>query len=50
MTPDVDDIPDYDQFLNMEVLLPQNGEHLRAAKVIGISVDKMLSDKNGLVH
>ena len=37
MTPEVDEIEDYDQFLNMEVLLPQNGEHLRAAKVLGVS-------------
>lgn len=37
LTPEADDIPDYDAFLDMEVLLPQNGEHLRAARVIGIS-------------
>ncbi len=31
--PDVDDIPDYDGYINSEVLLP-NGEHMQAAKVV----------------
>ena len=39
ITPDTDDIADYDQFMGMEVLLPQNGAYLRAARVIGLNVD-----------
>ena len=38
--PEVDDIPDLDLYLNAEVLLPQNDEHIRAAKVIGRSRDR----------
>ena len=37
--PEADDIPDLDQYLNAEVLLPQDGEHLRAAQVVGRSTD-----------
>ena len=33
--PEVDSIPDLDLFINAEVLLPQDGEHMRAARVIG---------------
>ena len=40
--PDADDFPDFDMFINAEVLLPQNGEHMKAATVIGRA-----SDKNG---
>ena len=32
---DTDVFPDYDEYLNTEVLLPQDGEHMRAARVIG---------------
>lgn len=38
--PETDDIPDYDGYIQAEVLLPQDGEHLRAARVIGKSKDK----------
>ena len=38
--PDVDDIPDYDLYIDAEVMLPQNGEHMQAARVIGQSVGK----------
>ena len=38
--PEADDIPDYDLFLNAEVLLPQDGEYLQAARVIGRSKDE----------
>ena len=33
--PEVDDIPDLDLYLNAEVLLPQDGEYMKAARVIG---------------
>ena len=33
--PEVDEISDLDLYLNAEVLLPQDGEYLRAARVIG---------------
>ena len=37
--PEADEIPDLDQFINAEVLLPQDGEHMRAAQVIGRATD-----------
>ena len=37
--PDIDDYDDFDGYLNAEVLLPQNGEHMRAAKVVGRAKD-----------
>ena len=37
--PEVDDYDDYEGFINAEVLLPQNGEHMRAARVIRIVQD-----------
>ena len=37
--PDVDTIPDLDQYLNAEVLLPKDGKHMQAAQVIGRSTD-----------
>ena len=37
--PDVDDYEDYESFINTEVLLPQNGEHMQAARVIRIAQD-----------
>ena len=36
---DVDDIPDLDLYLTAEVLLPQNGEHMQAARVISRAKD-----------
>ena len=36
---DVDQIPDFDQYLTAEVLLPQNGEYMQAAKVISRAKD-----------
>ena len=33
--PDTDLFPDYDEYPNTEVLLPQDREHMRAARVIG---------------
>ena len=35
--PEVDDIPDLDLYLNAEMLLPKNGEHIQAARVVGRS-------------
>ena len=37
--PEVDDIDDYERYSNAEVLLPQNGEHMRAARVVGLVKD-----------
>ena len=37
--PEADDIDGYDRFINAEVLMPRDGEHMHAAKVIGRSVD-----------
>ena len=37
--PDVDSIPDLDLFLNAEVLLPQDGDHMKAARVISRATD-----------
>ena len=34
--PDVDDFADYEAYMHAEVLLPQNGEHMRAARVVGL--------------
>ena len=41
---DVDEIQYYDDYFNAEVMLPQDGEHVRAVRVIG-----QLKDKNGNV-
>ena len=38
--PESDGIPDLDLFINAEVLLPQDGEHMRSARVIGRAVDR----------
>ena len=38
--PEADDIPDYDLYLQAEVMLPQNGEQMRAAKVVSRAKDK----------
>ena len=43
--PDADDIPDYDLYINAEVVLPQDGEHMRAARVT-----KRATDKDGRVQ
>lgn len=37
---DVDDIDDYDKYLTAEVLLPQDGEHLRAGTVVNRTKSK----------
>ena len=37
--PEVDDYDNYEGYLNAKVLLPQNGEHMRAARVVGRSKD-----------
>ena len=37
--PEADDFNDLETYINSEVLLPQNGEHLKAARVIGIAKD-----------
>ena len=37
--PEVDEFENYENYLNAEVLLPQNGAHMRAAKVIGRAKD-----------
>ena len=37
--PDADNIPDLDQYLHAEVLLPKDGKHMQAAQVIGRSTD-----------
>ena len=31
---DVDNIPDYDQYLNSDILLPRDGEYLQSARVV----------------
>ena len=36
---DVDEYKDFDAYIGTEVLLPQNGDVMKAAKVIGRSVD-----------
>ena len=36
---DVDEYADYAAYINSEVLLPQDGEHMRAARVIGTVLD-----------
>ncbi len=35
------DIDEYDKFINAEVLLPKDGEHMQAAKVVGRARDSM---------
>ena len=37
--PEADDIPDLDKYHNVEVLLPYDGEYLKAAQVVGRSTD-----------
>ena len=37
--PEADDFNDLETYINNEVLLSQNGEHLKAARVIGIAKD-----------
>ena len=37
--PETDEYADYAAYINAEVLLPQNGEHMRAARVIGFAKD-----------
>lgn len=32
--PDADELPDYDQYVNADVLLPHDGEHLQSARVV----------------
>ena len=36
---DADEVPDYDKYIGAEVMLPKDGEHLRAARVIGQAKD-----------
>lgn len=38
-TADTDDVPNYDEYINAEVLLPKDGEHMQAAKVVGRAKD-----------
>ena len=38
--PEADDISDYDVYIDAEVMLPKDGEHMQAARVIGQSRDK----------
>lgn len=37
--PDADEYDDFEAYLHAEVLLPQNGEHMRAAKVVSLVKD-----------
>ena len=37
--PEADSFKDYDKYLNAEVLLPQDGEYLQAARVLKKSLD-----------
>ena len=37
--PEADSFKDYNKYLNAEVLLPQDGEHLQAARVLKRSLD-----------
>jgi hypothetical protein len=43
--PDADSFLDYDEYINSEVLLPKDGEHMMAAKVI-----RRHTDDNGKAH
>ena len=38
--PEVDDISDYDLYINVKVMLPKDGKHMQAARVIGPSKDR----------
>ena len=38
--PDADDISDYDVYIDAKVMLPKDGEHMQAPRVIGQSRDK----------
>ena len=40
--PEADDIPDYDQYVNADVLLPQGGEYIQSARVV-----KRVTDDSG---
>ena len=46
--PDVDTIPDLDQYLNAEVLLPKDGKHMQAAQVIGRSTCQPHNEFKGI--
>ena len=43
--PEADLFKDYDRYLNAEVLLPQDGEHLQAARVVKQSLDSAGNNK-----
>ena len=47
--PEADLFKDYDRYLNAEVLLPQDGEHLQAARVVKQSLDSAGNTK-GEMH
>ena len=40
--PEIDDIPDYDKYVNAAVLLSKDGEYLQSARVV-----KRVTDENG---
>ena len=47
--PEADDFADYDLYIGSEVLLPQNGEHMRAARVVHRTKnqdEKVIGDHN----
>ena len=37
--PDIDDIVDYDLYIDAEVMLPKDGQHMQAARVVGQTRD-----------
>ena len=39
--PDADEFNDLDEYIDSEVLLPLNGDHMKAARVVGITRDRM---------
>ena len=38
--PDIDNIENYDSYIDVEVMLSKNGEHMQAARVIGQARDR----------
>ena len=38
--PEIDDVAEYDLYIDAEVMLPKDGQHMQAARVIGPSKDK----------
>ena len=43
--PEADDFPDFDKYINSEVLLPRDGEHMKAARVVSRAKDDQCKAK-----